>query len=72
MISDFQRVAKPGLLVYETWPLSRSKEGETLRAVEAGAGTGFFEAFQTVEIPSPAERKHIAAVLAENSPSLTY
>jgi sugar phosphate isomerase/epimerase len=65
-------VAKPGLMVSQTWPQSREREGETLRAVETALSEGFFRALQTVEVPYPQERKKIASVIRAHGVVLTY
>jgi len=65
-------VARPGLMISQTWPRSRECQGQTRDAIEIALKENFFQAFQTVEIPYAEERKHIAGILhAQDSPS-TY
>lgn len=56
-------IARPGLMLSQTWPTSREKEGETLRALETALAQDFFTSFQTVEVPFAGERKQIASAL---------
>jgi len=65
-------VARPGILISNTWPTSRERPGDTLAAIETVLRHGFFEAFQTVEIPDRAERRAIADLLREEGDPLTY
>lgn len=65
-------VARPGILISNTWPTSRERPGDTLAAIEAVLRHGFFEAFQTVEIPDGAERQAIASLLQQEGYPLTY
>ena len=65
-------VAKPGMMISQTWPTSRETQGETLRAIETTLKEGFFEALQTVEIPYSDERRAIAAVIQQEEIPLTY
>ena len=65
-------VAKPGIMISQTWPRSREKEGETLAAIETVLKDGFFKAIQTVEIPFHAERRAIRSVLELEGIPLTY
>jgi sugar phosphate isomerase/epimerase len=65
-------VARPGILISNTWPTSRERSGDTLAAIETVLHHGFFEAFQTVEIPDRAERRAIASLLRQEGYPLTY
>lgn len=65
-------VARPGLMISQTWPTSREQRGATLAAIESALQEGFFEAFQTVEIPHSDERRPVAALLAGENKPLTY
>jgi sugar phosphate isomerase/epimerase len=65
-------VARPGLMISQTWPTSRERRGHTLQALETALESGFFQAFQTVEIPYAAERKNIANLLHSQDIPLTY
>jgi len=65
-------VAKPGLMLSQTWPTSRETEGETLRGFETALNRDFFWSFQTVEIPYSDERKKVAHLLKEEPYSYTY
>jgi sugar phosphate isomerase/epimerase len=65
-------VARPGILISNTWPTSRERPGDTLAAVETVLGHGFFEAFQTVEVPYPQERRAIGSLLRREGYPLTY
>ncbi len=72
MTKQLSEVARPGILISNTWPTSRERPGDTLAAVEAVLCHGFFEAFQTVEIPYPDERRAIASLLRQEGYPLTY
>jgi sugar phosphate isomerase/epimerase len=65
-------VATPGILVSNTWPTSRERQGETLASIETVLQNGFFRAFQTVEVPYASERKAIANLLEQEKMPLTY
>jgi sugar phosphate isomerase/epimerase len=65
-------IARPGLMVTQTWPDARKCEGETLRAVEAVLRHGYFKAIQTSDIPFPAERKALAGLVARHGVASTY
>ncbi len=65
-------VARPGILISNTWPTSRERPGDTQVAIETVLRHGFFEAFQTVEIPHPEERRAIANLLGRERCPLTY
>jgi sugar phosphate isomerase/epimerase len=62
----------PGVLISQVWPTSRETEGATLAAIGKVLDDGFYEAFQTVEVPYADERKEIARVLSERGYPLTY
>ncbi len=59
-------------MISQTWPDSRETPGNTLRAIELGFKEAFFEAFQTVDVPEPAERRQIAAAFRGTALPLTY
>jgi len=65
-------VAQPGILISNTWPTSRERQGDTLAAIESVLAHGFFEAFQTVEIPYLEERRAVARLLRREDCPLTY
>ncbi len=65
-------VARPGILISNTWPRSRERQGETLAAIETVLERGFFQSFQTVEIPFRDERKAIARLMQAEGLPLTY
>lgn len=69
MLTDWM---SPGVLLSQAWPNSRDKEGETLRALEKVLELGFYERFQTVEIPYVNERKAVARTLRQVGMPLTY
>jgi sugar phosphate isomerase/epimerase len=71
-MKQLKDVVVPGVLISQVWPASRETEGATLAAIRAVLDDGFYEAFQTVEVPYPDERKEIADVLSERGYSLTY
>ena len=69
----FEEVAQPGVVVSNAWPQSRRTEGATLKAIEEVlAGYPFFEAFQTVDIPFPTERRAIRQLLGDQNRPHTY
>ena len=68
-LTDF---ARPGLMVTQTWPDARRREGETLRAVEAVLRHGYFTAIQTSDVPFPAERRALAGLVARHGLASTY
>lgn len=65
-------VARPGILISNTWPRTRERPGATEAAIELVLEDGFFRAIQTVEIPSAAERRAVAGLLVEAGYPLTY
>jgi len=65
-------VARPGLMISNTQPESRKVEGRTLEVLEQAMQLNFFEAYQTVEVPYPAERLHIAKHAKAKNLSMTY
>jgi sugar phosphate isomerase/epimerase len=70
---SFTQVAQPGVVISNAWPQSRGTEGATLRAIEEVlAAHPFFEAFQTVDIPYPAERRQIRHLLGDQGRPHTY
>ncbi len=70
---NFTHVALPGAIVSNAWPQARAREGDTLRALEEVlARFPLFEAFQTLDVPYPAERRAIAGLLARGRQPLTY
>ena len=44
------KIAKPGLMISQTWPNSRQHQGQTLRAIEAAAQ--LVAALQQLELPT--------------------
>jgi sugar phosphate isomerase/epimerase len=62
----------PGVMISQVWPRSRETEGATLAGIRTVLDDGFFEAFQTVEVPYADERKQIARLLFEREYPLTY
>jgi len=69
----FTEVAQPGAVISNAWPQSRSTEGATLRAIEEVlTAHPFFEAFQTVDVPFPAERRQIRCLLGDRGRPHTY
>jgi sugar phosphate isomerase/epimerase len=65
-------VAKPGIMISQTWPKSREVEGQTLKAIEKALEISYFKAFQTVDIPYRNERKMIAELLGNQNLPLNY
>lgn len=69
----FEQVAQPGVVISNAWPHSRATEGATFRAIEEVlANFPFFEAFQTVDVPSAAERRAIRRLLGDQDRPHTY
>jgi sugar phosphate isomerase/epimerase len=71
-MKQFKDVVVPGVLISQVWPTSREREGATVAAIRAVLDDGFFEAFQTVEVPYAGERREIARLLSEKGYPLTY
>ena len=71
-MKPFSEVAKPGLMISQTWPKSREVEGQTLEVIEKALDERYFKAFQTVEIPYTNERKMIAELLGSQNLPLNY
>lgn len=69
---ELREVARPGLILSQVWPGTRCCEGETLRAIEHVLRANFFSAVHTVDVPSPCERRYIAAACADSNVQLTY
>ena len=65
-------VARPGILISNTWPATRERPGDTVAAIEQVLEDGFFQAIQTVEIPFAQERRAVARLLQEVGYPLTY
>jgi sugar phosphate isomerase/epimerase len=65
-------VAKPGIMISQTWPKSREVEGHTLEAIEKALDACYFKAFQTVDIRYNNERKKIAKLLGSQNLPLNY
>ncbi len=65
-------LAAPGLMLSQTWPTSREREGDTIRALEAAVSQAFFASYQSVEVPYPAERKEIARIVASEGAHYDY
>ncbi len=72
IITELYELATPTCMISQYWPTSREKEGDTLAALQWVLEDQFFRAFQTVEVPSSAERKAIAELLAPNNLYLDY
>ena len=71
-MSGLHEVARPGLMLSQTWPDSRSREFDTLRALERAMKEEFFSSYQTVEIPSGEERKRFARLISDADVAYTY
>ncbi len=71
-MQNLNDVARPGIMISQTWPRSRETEGATLAAMEQVLEKDYFTAIQTVEIPYPDERKKIARVTGEQGIAHTY
>lgn len=71
-MNQLSDITRPGILISNTWPTTRERQGETLAAIETVLNDGFFRAFQTVEIPYPDERKAIARLMQSEQVPLTY
>ena len=71
-MKPLSEVAKPGIMISQTWPKSREVEGKTLEAIEKALEGYYFKAFQTVEIPYTKERKMIAELLGSQNLPLNY
>lgn len=71
-MTGISEVTTPGIMISQAWPNSRESEGSTLRGIETVLEQGFFQAFQTVEIPYPKERKKIAGLMRSEGKRLTY
>jgi sugar phosphate isomerase/epimerase len=69
---ELKDVVVPGVLISQVWPTSRETEGATVEAIRTVLDEGFFEAFQTVEVPYAGERREIAGLLSEAGYPLTY
>ena len=69
-MAELKDVTRPGLMISQTWPTTRETEGKTLEVIEKSLDLGFFEAFQTVEIPYASERRAVAKLLPDMP--LTY
>jgi len=65
-------VATPGLMISNVQPESRKVEGRTLEVLEQAMQLDFFEAYQTVEVPYPAERLNIAKHAKAGNLTMTY
>lgn len=71
-MNQLSDITKPGLMISQAWPNSPESEGETLRVLETALETEFFQAFQTVQVPYPAERQRIARIVEEKGLVMTY
>ncbi|MHC4644474.1 MAG: sugar phosphate isomerase/epimerase family protein [Planctomycetota bacterium] len=69
---NLKDIARPGLMISNIEPESRKVQGRTLEVIEQAIDLNFFEAYQTVEVPYPAERRRIAQHAATKNLSLTY
>ncbi|MHC4574928.1 MAG: sugar phosphate isomerase/epimerase family protein [Planctomycetota bacterium] len=59
-------------MISNTEPEARDVQGRTLEVLELAMELDFFEAYQTVEVPYPAERLQIARHAKEKNLRLTY
>jgi sugar phosphate isomerase/epimerase len=67
------QVAQPGVVISNAWPQSRATAGETARAIETVLRDfPFFEAYQTVDIPTAAERRAVRELLGARGRPHTY
>ena len=64
-------IATVGVMISQASPRSRETEGQTLAALETALALGFFQAYQTVEVPFAAERRAIAQILRQQGLPLT-
>ena len=71
-MKTFSEVAKPGIMISQTFPKSREVEGQTVAAIEKALDENYFRAFHTVEIPYNKERKMIAELLGSQNLPLNY
>lgn len=71
-MKDLYEIARPGLMLSQTWPTSSEKRNATLEAFEIAMDKSFFTSFQTVEIPFDDERKKIARLMDALGYSYTY
>ncbi|HUW20402.1 MAG TPA: TIM barrel protein [Sedimentisphaerales bacterium] len=69
---NLKDVARPGLMISNIEPESRKEQGRTLEVLEEAMELDFFEAYQTVEVPYPAERLRIARHAREKNLRMTY
>ena len=69
---NLKDVARPGLMISNVEPESRKEQGRTLEVLEEAMELDFFEAYQTVEVPYPAERLKIAAHAKARNLKMTY
>ena len=65
-------VARPGLMISNTWPEAHRHNGATRKAVEAMLRHGYFTAMQTSEISYATERKAIGALVAAHGIAYVY
>ena len=65
-------VSQPAAMISQAWPNSREIEGKTLRAVETVLDFGFYDSFQTVEVPFDTERKQIGRLIKNGQHTLDY
>ncbi|HUT30049.1 MAG TPA: TIM barrel protein [Sedimentisphaerales bacterium] len=69
---NLKDVARPGLMISNVEPESRKEQGRTLEVLEEAMELDFFEAYQTVEVPYPAERLQIARHAKAKNFGMTY
>ena len=69
---QLNEVAKPGLMISNVDPESRKVPGQTLSVLREAQKLGFFEAYQTVEVPWPEERSAIAEQVRAQGLDMTY
>lgn len=69
----FAALAQPGVMISNAWPQSRMTPGATRQAIEEVlARHPFFEAFQTVDIPTADERRAVRRLLGGAGRPHTY
>jgi sugar phosphate isomerase/epimerase len=69
---ELKDVARPGLMISNTEPESRKVRGQTFEVLERAMELGFFDAYQTVEVPYAQERQKISQAVKANDFRMTY
>jgi sugar phosphate isomerase/epimerase len=72
LLLNLTDIAKPGLMISNTEPESRKVQGRTLEVLEQAMELDFYQAYQTVEVPYPAERLEIAKRVRAKNLRMTY